>query len=503
MPSDDSLLRHEVAEHIPWITAVITSPDEPIEDLNGLFQRKFGAPVIPPEAVGVGPRVAGRSLRARIAQVLETGRPVRIHRCRMPHSNGEGGRAVRYVDIWLEPLQREGQSTGAVILYGVDVTHRVHAARALQRALEHEHKLLASLATKLWSADALGSEVRDIGDAPALLRRHNHKHTTERAESRTLADLFEGSEWQEAVRARRPYSRARREPAGTGTRYLVTHAIPVLDEAGEIAQWIGVDIDVSEHVHRLSAEIDRALPAGVMENRLRNMRAFSHDVRNALHAADGYAQLLETRVHGPLTDEQHEYLRRMRTIFHGALGLLTDLLNTERAIAGELELEHRPAELTSLVSDCVESHRAEATLKRLLMRVEDVPKPVWTRTDPARVRQILHNLISNALKFTTHGGITIRLKADGFRRTGDRRRWIAVSISDTGRGIPMESRDVIFEEFVRLAHADAGDGQGVGLATSRRLARLLGGEITVTSEEGEGSTFTLWLPRDWPDDGIT
>lgn len=501
MSSDNPLLRNEIAEHIPWIAAVVKAPDEPIEDVNGAFLRKFGQSLIPADAMGLGPHVKGRSLRARIAEVMETGRPVRIHRCEVPRNhNGNGKRGARYVDLWLEPVKRDGVATGAVILYGVDVTHRVQAARALRRALQHEHKLLALLGTKVWGADPLGSEVWEIGSGPNVLMRPRNG-SDGRSEpgggaSAPATDL-DGSDWHEAVRARTPYSRVRQVKTDAGLRFLMTHAIPVLDEHEELVQWIGIDIDVSKHLQGFAGDGSGAAPAEVLENRIRNMRGFSHDVRNALHAADGYAQLLESRAHGPLNGEQYEYLMRMRTIFRGALGLLTDLLKAEGAITGELELEHKPTDVDSLITESAESHRAEAKLKQLIMQVEKSKTPLWTRTDPARVRQILDNLISNALKFTSHGSLTIRAQSDGARRAGDRRRWIRVSVTDTGPGIPKENEAAIFEEFVRLARADGNDGHGVGLAISRRLARLLGGEITVASREGLGSTFTLWLPLDW------
>jgi two-component system sensor histidine kinase BarA len=88
------------------------------------------------------------------------------------------------------------------------------------------------------------------------------------------------------------------------------------------------------------------------------------------------------------------------------------------------------------------------------------------------------------------------MRSDSARRVRDRRRWITISVSDTGPGVPPTSRDSIFQEFVRIAH-DGVEGLGVGLSISRRLARLLGGEITLQSEVGAGSTFTLWLPLDW------
>lgn len=500
MSSEMPVLQTDIAEHIPWIAAVVTGPDQHIDYLNGSFLRMFGHWDVPPDAMGVGRQVRSRGLRARIAQVLETGRPDRIHRCEIPRNyDGNGtARGRRYLDVWLEPIRLNGEPTGAVILYGVDVTHRVHAARTLRRALDHQRKLIESLATTFWGADPLGEDVWEMDARMSLLPRHLKKaaHAARAASSRKPEAPGGTSEWLEALQARTPFAKTRSVVTEDGPRTFITHAVPVLDDDGEIAQWMGVDIDVTAHLQGGGpATGDGAQPV-VLETRVRMMRGFSHDVRNALHAADGYAQLLESKLHGTLTDQQLEYLLRMRGIFRNALELLTDMLNVERALTGELEIESKPTDVDSLVADCADGHRAEAELKRLLLQVERSPSPLWTRTDPARVRQILDNLVSNALKYTRTGAVTIRMRSDSARRVRDRRRWITISVSDTGPGVPPTSRDSIFQEFVRIAH-DGVEGLGVGLSISRRLARLLGGEITLQSEVGAGSTFTLWLPLDW------
>jgi signal transduction histidine kinase len=118
------------------------------------------------------------------------------------------------------------------------------------------------------------------------------------------------------------------------------------------------------------------------------------------------------------------------------------------------------------------------------------------RSDHERIRQVLGNLLSNAIKYTPPGG-TVRLFAErrSGRRTGDPSRWVTLSVQDTGPGISVEQQAHLFTEFRRL-DPGASQGEGLGLAISDRIARLLGGEITVASEVGKGSTFTLWLPAD-------
>ena len=125
-----------------------------------------------------------------------------------------------------------------------------------------------------------------------------------------------------------------------------------------------------------------------------------------------------------------------------------------------------------------------------------VPDGLRASADPLRVRQIVGNLVSNAVKYAPQGKVTIdaAIRSFGGPLPGD---WIALSVSDTGPGIPEDKRELIFEEYTRL-QPEAQQGAGIGLAISRRIARLMGGDLGVESEMGRGSTFTLWLPASGP-----
>jgi signal transduction histidine kinase len=230
------------------------------------------------------------------------------------------------------------------------------------------------------------------------------------------------------------------------------------------------------------------------ESSAQTLRGFSHDIRNLLHAADGFAQLMEERHYGPLTLEQVDVLHRLRSLLGNATKLITDMLETERVRLAGPPLEVAVTEINSLVRELVEGHRAEAELRGLAMSVHAGLPELWLRTDPTRVRQILDNLIGNALKFTSTGAIVIDVSVRGSGR-GDTRPRIQIAVSDTGPGIARADYDRIFEEFVRVGAVEAA-GQGIGLAMSRILAHLVGGEITVESDPGEGSTFTLSLPAE-------
>ncbi|HET8656230.1 MAG TPA: GAF domain-containing protein [Longimicrobiaceae bacterium] len=231
----------------------------------------------------------------------------------------------------------------------------------------------------------------------------------------------------------------------------------------------------------------------VMESRARLMRGFSHDVKNPLGAADGFLALLEDGIMGELSEKQREGIGKARRSIGNSLRLIGDLLELARAEAGQIEIHRVPVDVRDAVREIGEEYRAQAEAKGLSLETELPGELPVIESDASRVRQILGNLFSNAVKYTDEGGIraTVELRSgDGRRRRG---RWIAVDVVDTGPGIPEEEQRLLFREFTRL-HPEEKAGAGVGLAISQRIARAIGGEVTVSSAPGDGSTFTLWLP---------
>jgi signal transduction histidine kinase len=231
----------------------------------------------------------------------------------------------------------------------------------------------------------------------------------------------------------------------------------------------------------------------VITSRSRLMRGFSHDVKNPLGAADGYAELLSEGVYGALTAEQHESIVRMRRCMHGALALIDDLHELARAETGHLEISPEAVDLVDLIRHLVEEYQATAEAGGLRLTSSVAADLPLIRTSRTRLRQITSNLLSNAIKYTRTGSVTVivtrRAPADD-AGDGD---WVLVAVTDTGVGISPDKFDFIFQEFGRVGGSET-PGAGLGLAISRLLAQALGGRITVASEPGRGSTFTLWLP---------
>ncbi|HST60701.1 MAG TPA: HAMP domain-containing sensor histidine kinase [Longimicrobium sp.] len=243
--------------------------------------------------------------------------------------------------------------------------------------------------------------------------------------------------------------------------------------------------------HEAESALEEA--ARMTEARARLLRGVSHDVKNPLGAARGYAELLELELKGPLNADQVRYVKGVRRSIDGALAILGDLLDLARADSGGLSVERVPVDLSRVASEAGEDHRPAAASAGHTIECS-MTGPVRVYSDPGRVRQVLGNLLSNAIKYTpAPGHITVRAErvdADP-DHPGD---WAVVRVSDTGPGIPADKREAIFDEFSRLHDGTGIQGHGLGLAISRRVARLLGGDLDVGGADGEGATFSLWLP---------
>jgi PAS domain S-box-containing protein len=228
------------------------------------------------------------------------------------------------------------------------------------------------------------------------------------------------------------------------------------------------------------------------EARSRLLRGVTHDIKNPLGAADGYAQLLEMELRGTLLPQQEKWVAGVRRGIGGALALISDLLELSFAESGQLPIHREPVDLALLAAVAVEEHRGAAeAVGHVLVCEPGAPVPV--HTDPARVRQVVGNLLTNAIKYTpAPGRIAVWIEGDAGGSSGGRR--VAVHVNDNGAGIPLDERESIFGEFHRLHSAEQASGHGLGLAISRLIARLLDGDLTVSGEPGEGATFSLSLP---------
>lgn len=219
----------------------------------------------------------------------------------------------------------------------------------------------------------------------------------------------------------------------------------------------------------------------------------SHELRTPINAVIGYTDLLSQGIDGPVNSGQQEHLGRMRASGAHLLALIDELLGYARIEAGEETVRPEHVNLHDVVSESLELVRPLAVLKGLSLRVEGPDAPVALHTDPLKLRQVLVNIIANAVKFTDHGDVSVLLRVEGAASEV----CVFLQVTDTGVGIAAEDREHVFDPFWQkdpTARNTAGSS-GLGLSVARTLARLLGGDVVVSSSApGQGSTLMVSLP---------
>jgi signal transduction histidine kinase len=246
----------------------------------------------------------------------------------------------------------------------------------------------------------------------------------------------------------------------------------------------------SEELQKRTREAEDARRRADEANRVKGqfLAAMSHELRTPLNAIGGYADLLLLGVGGDLNDAQRDHLERVKRSQAHLLAIINDILGFSRIEAGHLTYDLTNVSLDEAAQSATLLLAPQAQHKGLTLRHEPAREPVIVWADRAKVEQIILNLVSNALKFTDSGGVTITSRTEGDRAM--------ITVKDTGCGIPEDKLESVFEPFVQVGRSLTSnkEGTGLGLAISRDLARAMKGDVTVHSEVDVGSEFTLSLP---------
>jgi signal transduction histidine kinase len=347
--------------------------------------------------------------------------------------------------------------------------------------------------------------VRTASDTVLTLAAATGKKATKRVEHE-IATPFD-SKWTVAM----TYA-----PSGRGVRI----ALWVVGLGAIIGLGIGLLLERREasRIADRSSELEHLSTELLRANRAKSefLANVSHELRTPLNAIVGFVDLLRDGVYGTLNSRQVGPVERIEASANHLRHLVDQVLDLAKMAAGRLEVHAEPLELRPFVFDVASEVEPLITEKGLSFSLAVGASLPRVRTDPTHLRQILINLLGNAVKFTNSGGISVRGKLVGIEEPTSLVQsvlhtatesaqsprpdglWVALQVADSGVGISDKDRERIFDEFEQVNAGPRGDsirrGTGLGLSISRRLARLLGGDITVESELGRGSVFTVWLP---------
>ena len=414
-------------------------------------------------------------------QVITTGEPL-LNRLEPQSEDEAEGR------WWLTSTAPLRDATGAVVGLvgsGRDITERLRTEEALQESEARHRALLAAMPDMVFRLDRAGTFLDYKSDRVADLAASPEAFLGRRVAEVLPADV--------AIETEATIARV----LASGGTETIEYTLGLSGGARDFEARLGpvgpdevvaVVRDVTER-NRVNTELRAALEAAHAANRATRqfLTMMSHELRTPMQAIMGYAELLLTGPEDSLTPEQVEDVQTIRRGASRLVDLVKQMLDLSRLEAGQLELTTTAVALPPVIEEVRQGVAPQAAAKGLTVRIdlaEDLPRVMG---DEMGLGQVLLNLAGNAVKFTDQGEIRIRAERleDG----------VAVSVSDTGIGIAPDALPHIFDEFRQVHHGTARqyDGAGLGLTIAKRLAELMGGRLSVVSQPGTGSTFTLQL----------
>ena len=400
----------------------------------------------------------------------------------------------RWVDLTASRIQFQGQQ--ALLATAFDITERKQAEEALRQSEERYRTIIEEMTDSFWELDLAGhftffnhqvmiEQGRSREELFALNRNRYRPHIDEenyKIAAESFAQIYRTGEPIRGI----TYEMIR----GDGTRYTIeTNLSLIRDAAGQPIGFRGISRDVTERL-RAEKELQQAKEAAEAANRAKSefLANMSHEIRTPMNGIIGMTELaLET----PLTTEQHEYLGMVKASAGALLTIINDILDFSKIEAGKLTLDAADFKLRQNLDDTLKPLRLRAEQKGLQFDCYISPEaPDELVGDAGRLRQILINLIGNAIKFTDQGQITVRVEPEA---STDEKVQLRFAVSDTGVGIPPEKQRLIFEAFLQADGSTTRQygGTGLGLTISSRLVEIMGGQIGVESTVGEGSTFSF------------
>ena len=412
------------------------------------------------------------------------------------------------------PILTAGREVGAAGMFLLDTTQEMTELGAAKRELKRSHDIMRSTSDWVWEVDQHGSltyasdrSIEAVGLPPSMLR------------GRMLQDFAASDQDRERLgaifrqrRAFRALPYAVRDMAGQ-SRTFHLGAVPVFSEQEEFAGFRGTATDVTQQIRAQAAadhykreleatlvslreknqQLDIALASAEASSRAKSdfLAVMSHELRTPLNAIIGFSETMSAGIFGPLSERYHGYINDILASGRHLLTLIDDILDLARVENAALKIELRQVPLGNLLVEAYRIVAGRASAKGIRLEEPRGPLNAVLLVDSTRAVQIVVNLLNNAVKFTPAGGrvgVDIAIRPD---------KMIAITVWDTGPGVPAEKHAIIFEKFEQGANGVLSreqGGIGVGLTIARELARRLGGELVLDSSTSLGSRFTATLP---------
>jgi len=432
-----------------------------------------------------------------LVQVKKTGKPTMVE-----HIHFDENDEPRYVEVHGYPVFDDDGNVIQMIEYSLDITARKEFEEQLQKSEERIRSMVSNmpgvvyrcLMDENWTMLFISDEIRNLSGYPA-------EDFLGENPVRTFASIMHHDDVKlialnskQAVEARKPYTNDYRVIDRDGeTRWVFARGQATYDEDGTPLYLDGTIFDVSDK-KEMEFELEDAKEAAEAANRAKSafLANMSHELRTPMNAIIGYSEMLAEEAEDDGLDSMVPDLEKINAAGKHLLALINDILDLSKIEAGRVDLYLERFDLTQMLDEAV------ATVSPLVAKndnkmVTDFADDLGQiRADLTKLRQAIFNLLSNAAKFTKDGTVTLTAERQR-RETGD---WILLSVSDTGIGIPADKLDHVFEEFSQADNSTTRNfgGTGLGLPISRRFCQMMGGDITIQSEAGKGSTFTIELP---------
>ena len=438
-----------------------------------------------------------------LQDLVAGGRPVHNLEVTAPTADPEGGTRSYQVSLYALPsvAQSAGAESGGVGMVVADVTARKLSEKRMRESEERFRTLTESVSSMVWITDGSGHFVSPqpewaafTGQTFEIYRERGWRAAVHPDDAVTTEDA-----WRSAVVTLSPYRIEHRLRRHDGAwRYVAAAAVPIVDEAGQVREWVGSHTDITE---RKEAEMELAAAKTAAESANRAKSVFlanmSHELRTPLSAVIGYSEMMEEEVEDLGIESLSADLGKIKSNARHLLSLINDVLDLSKIEANRMDVFAETVEVEPLLADVASTVESLVAKKENALEYRPVADLGHMRTDAVKLRQCLFNLLSNAAKFTERGRITLSATRL-MRPDGD---WFEFRVGDTGIGMSSDQVDRLFQRFSQADETTTRKfgGTGLGLAITRAFCRLLGGDIRVESAAGVGTTFIMSLPAVLPD----